>query len=103
MKIVRELQDITVIAGENAKFVCELSHENITDGIWWLGSSILQENEMNQMSCHGFEHHLVLTMTTPEESGIVSFVIGEEKTSARLRVKNKPKGVEVTCLVCIIY
>ncbi|TRY95224.1 hypothetical protein DNTS_010034, partial [Danionella cerebrum] len=39
---------------------------------------------MNQMSISGRDHHLVLTMTTPEESGVVSFQVGNEKTSARL-------------------
>lgn len=92
VRIVRELRDLTVTAGENAHFVCELSHSDVTDGVWWLDSTVLQENEMNQMRCCGREHHLTLTMTTPEESGIVAFVVGEEWTSARLRVNSKPKG-----------
>lgn len=92
VRIVRELQDLTVTAGEDAHFVCELSHSDVTDGVWWLDSTVLQENEMNQMSCCGHEHHLTLTMTTPEESGVVAFVVGEEWTSAHLRVKSKPKG-----------
>ncbi len=92
MRIVKGLRDLTVTAGESAHFVCELSHENILDGVWLLGSSELQENEMNQVSICGREHHLVLTMTTTEESGIVSFVVGNEKTSARLRVNSKPTG-----------
>ncbi|XP_073724075.1 obscurin [Misgurnus anguillicaudatus] len=91
VRIVKWLRDLTVTAGENAHFVCELSHENVLDGVWWLGSTVLQENEMNQMSISGREHHLVLTMTTPEESGVVSFVVGNEQTSARLRVNSKPK------------
>ncbi|XP_058246255.1 obscurin [Hemibagrus wyckioides] len=91
VRIVRELQDLTITAGEDAHFVCELSHNDITDGVWWLDSTVLQENEMNQMRCCGREHHLTLTMTTPEESGIVAFVVGEEWTSARLRVNSKPK------------
>ncbi|XP_016431454.1 obscurin-like [Sinocyclocheilus rhinocerous] len=90
VRIVKGLRDLTVTAGESAHFVCELSHENILDGIWWLGSNELQENEMNQMSICGREHHLVLTMTTTEESGDVSFEVGNEKTSARLRVNSKP-------------
>lgn len=92
MKIVRELQDLTVTAGEDAHFVCELSHSDVTDGVWWLDSTVLQENEMNQMLCRGRERHLTLTMTTPEESGIVAFVLGEEWTSAHLQVNSKPKG-----------
>ncbi|KAL1270084.1 hypothetical protein QQF64_032373 [Cirrhinus molitorella] len=91
VRIVKGLRDLTVTAGESAHFVCELSHENILDGVWWLGSNVLQENEMNQMSICGREHHLVLTMTTTEESGVVSFVVGNEKTTARLRVNSKPK------------
>lgn len=92
VRIVKGLRDLTVTAGESARFVCELSHENVLDGVWWLGSNVLQENEMNQMSICGKEHQLVLTMTTPEESGVVSFVVGNEKTSAHLRVNSKPKG-----------
>lgn len=92
VRIVKGLRDLTVTAGESAHFVCELSHENILDGVWLLGSSELQENEMNQVSICGREHHLVLTMTTTEESGVVSFVVGNEKTSARLRVNSKPTG-----------
>ncbi|XP_046727924.1 obscurin [Silurus meridionalis] len=91
VRIVRELQDLTVTTGEDAHFVCELSHSDVSDGVWWLDSTILQKNEMNQMKCCGCEQHLTLTMTTPEESGIVAFVIGEEWTSARLQVNSKPK------------
>lgn len=92
MRIVRELQDLTVTAGEDAHFMCELSHSDVTDGVWWLDSTILQENEMNQVRRCGREHHLTLTMTTTEESGIVAFVVGEEWTSSRLQVNSKPKG-----------
>lgn len=92
VRIVRELRDLTVTAGEDAHFVCELSHGEVTDGVWWLDSTLLQENEMNHMRRCGREQHLTLTMTTPEESGIVAFVVGEEWTSARLRVNSKPKG-----------
>ncbi|KAI5610425.1 obscurin isoform X2 [Silurus asotus] len=91
VRIVRELQDLIVTTGEDAHFVCELSHSDVSDGVWWLDSTILQKNEMNQMKCCGCEQHLTLTMTTPEESGIVAFVIGEEWTSARLQVNSKPK------------
>lgn len=92
VRIVTELQDKTVTAGEDAVFVCELSHADVSEGVWWLGNSPLQKNEMNQMTCRGRQHRLVLTMTTPEETGTVAFVVGEERTSARLLVVPKPKG-----------
>ncbi|KAK9519341.1 hypothetical protein VZT92_022077 [Zoarces viviparus] len=91
VRIVTELQGITVAAGEDAVFVCELSHADVSEGVWWLGSSPLQKNEMNQMTWQGRQHRLVLTMTTPEETGIVAFVVGEERTSARLLVVPKAK------------
>lgn len=78
-------------AGEDATFVCELTHAE-AEGVWWLGSSPLQRNEMNQMMCQGRQHRLVLAMTTPEETGTVAFVVGEERTSAHLLVVPKPKG-----------
>ncbi|XP_019735716.1 obscurin isoform X2 [Hippocampus comes] len=91
VRIVTELKDITVTAGEDAMFVCELSHANVNEGVWWLDSSPLQRNDMNQMTCQGRTHRLVLTMTTPDETGIVAFVIGEERTSASLSVVPKLK------------
>ncbi|XP_029355302.1 obscurin isoform X2 [Echeneis naucrates] len=91
VRIVTELHDITVTAGEDAVFVCELSHADVSEGVWWLGSSPLQRNEMNQMTCEGRQHRLVLTMTTPEETGTVAFVIGDERTSACLLVVPKAK------------
>ncbi|XP_029939546.1 obscurin [Salarias fasciatus] len=91
VRIVKGLQDITVTAGEDAVFVCELSHADVTEGVWWLGASPLQKNEMNQMTCTGRQHRLVLTMTTPDETGAVAFVIGEDRTSANLLVLPKPK------------
>jgi len=93
VRIITELQDKTVTAGEDAVFVCELSHADVSEGSeWWLCSSPLQKNEMNQMSVDGRHHRLVLTMTTPEETGEVAFVIGEERTSAQLLVVPRVKG-----------
>ncbi|KAK2835495.1 hypothetical protein Q5P01_015979 [Channa striata] len=91
VRIVKELKDVTVTAGEDAVFECELSHADVSEGVWWLGPNPLQKNEMNQMTCRGRQQRLVLTMTTPEETGTVAFVIGEERTSARLLVVPKPK------------
>lgn len=92
VRIVKELQDKTVTADGDAEFLCELSHADVSEGVWWLGSSPLQHNEMNQMTCRGRQHRLVLSMTTPEETGTVAFVVGEEKSSASLLVIPKAKG-----------
>lgn len=92
VRIVTQLEDVTVTAGEDAEFLCELSHVDVSEGIWWLGTSPLQKNEMNQITHQGHQHRLVLSMTTPEETGAVTFVVGEERTSAHLLVVPKAKG-----------
>ncbi|KAM6918651.1 obscurin [Xenentodon cancila] len=89
--IVRELCDVTVTTGQDACFEVELSHSGVTNGEWWLGDNLLQNNDLNQMSSHGRVHRLVLKMVTTDESGDVAFVVGEEKTVACLLVEDKPK------------
>ncbi|XP_073720234.1 obscurin isoform X40 [Misgurnus anguillicaudatus] len=93
VKITQELKDVTVITGEDAVFKCEVSHSGITNVEWWLGSNHLQNNDLNQISCRGREHSLVLKMVTPDDSGDVAFVVGQEKSVAYLMVQEKPKVV----------
>ncbi|XP_035527009.1 obscurin isoform X39 [Morone saxatilis] len=91
VRILRELCDITVTTGQDAVFEVELSHSGVTNGEWWLGDNLLQNNDLNQMSSQGRVHRLVLKMVTTDESGDVAFVVGEEKTVACLLVEEKPK------------
>lgn len=78
--------------GQDAVFEVELSHSDVTNGEWWLGDNLLQNNDLNQMSCRGRVHRLLLKMVTADESGDVVFVVGEEKSVACLLVEEKPKG-----------
>ncbi|XP_069013681.1 obscurin isoform X21 [Embiotoca jacksoni] len=91
VRIIQELCDITVTTGQDAVFEVELSHSGITNGEWWLGDNLLQNNDLNQMSSQGRVHRLVLKMVTTDESGDVAFVVGEEKSVACLLVEEKPK------------
>ncbi|XP_070989790.1 obscurin-like isoform X29 [Oncorhynchus clarkii lewisi] len=91
VRITRELHDITVTTGQDAVFACELSQEGVTNGEWWLGDNLLQNNDLNQMTFQGRVHRLTLQMVTTDESGDVAFVVGEEKTVACLLVEEKPK------------
>ncbi|XP_051969741.1 LOW QUALITY PROTEIN: obscurin-like [Xyrauchen texanus] len=93
VKITQELKDVTVITGEDAIFQCEVSCTGVTNVEWWLGSNHLQNNDLNQISCQGREHSLVLKMVTPDDSGDVAFVVGHEKSIAYLMVQEKPKVV----------
>ncbi|XP_053185436.1 obscurin [Scomber japonicus] len=91
VRIIRELCDMTATTGQDAVFEVELSHSGVTNGEWWLGDNLLQNNDLNQMSIHGRVHRLALKMVTTDESGDVAFVVGEEKCVACLQVEEKPK------------
>ncbi|XP_078120450.1 LOW QUALITY PROTEIN: obscurin [Sander vitreus] len=91
VRLIRELCDITVTTGQDAVFEVELSHSGVTNGEWWLGDNLLQNNDLNQMSSQGRVHRLTLKMVTTDESGDVAFVLGEEKSVACLLVEEKPK------------
>lgn len=92
MCILRQLCDTTVTTGQDAVFEVELSHSGVTNGEWWLGDNLLQNNDLNQMSSQGRVHRLALKMVTTDESGDVAFVLGEERSVACLLVEEKPKG-----------
>ncbi|KAM8849467.1 obscurin isoform 3-T3 [Spinachia spinachia] len=91
VRLVRELRDMTVATGQDAVFEVELSHSDVTNGEWWLGENLLQNNDLNQMSSQGKVRRLVLKMVTTDESGDVAFVVGQEKSVACLQVEEKPK------------
>ncbi|KAM9322751.1 LOW QUALITY PROTEIN: obscurin [Pholidichthys leucotaenia] len=91
VRIIRDICDITVTTGQDAVFEVELSHSGVTNGEWWLADNLLQNNDLNQMSSSGRVHRLTLKMVTPDESGDVAFVVGEEKSVACLLVEDKPK------------
>ncbi|XP_074507683.1 obscurin [Sebastes fasciatus] len=91
VRLIRELCDMTVTTGQDAVFEVELSHSGVTNGEWWLGDNLLQNNDLNQMSSQGRVHRLALKMVTTDESGDIAFVLGEEKSVACLLVEEKPK------------
>ncbi|XP_067109219.1 obscurin [Osmerus mordax] len=89
--ITRKLHDITVTTGQDAVFEVELSQVGVSGAEWWLGDNLLQNNDLNEMSCEGRVHRLALKMVTTDECGDVAFVLGEEKSVACLLVEEKPK------------
>ncbi|MGH0172362.1 UNVERIFIED_CONTAM: hypothetical protein FKN15_002661 [Acipenser sinensis] len=91
VRITRGLEDASVYVGRDACFVCEVSHTGVIDGQWWLESSLLQNNDMNEISASGKVHTLVLKKVTHDETGTVTFGVGSEKSTARLVVQEKHK------------
>lgn len=78
--------------GDSAFFQCEVSQTGVNYAQWWLGSNHLQHNDLNQIHCQGKEHSLMLKMVTPDDSGIVTFVVGSERSVASLVVQEKDNG-----------
>ncbi|XP_069815234.1 obscurin isoform X2 [Dendropsophus ebraccatus] len=93
--IVRGLQDVSVAAGEDAVFRCDVSHENAREVEWKLQGITLEKNEMNDISVEkGRSHVLKLSSVTQEDSGSVSFRVGPYESTAELTVQALP--VQIT-------
>ncbi|XP_041423263.1 obscurin isoform X2 [Xenopus laevis] len=85
--IIDHLQNVSVEEGEDAIFKCKVSKENAPDVQWCLAGVPLQSNEMNEISCHkGKIHTLTLKKVSTQDTGIVSFRVGQNTTSAELSV-----------------
>ncbi|XP_030053285.1 obscurin isoform X2 [Microcaecilia unicolor] len=86
--LVEGLENVTVDEGQDAVFKCKVSQEDVSDVQWYLEGVPLQANEMNEISIHkGQIHTLTLKKVTQEDSGTVSFRVGQKTTQAHLDVK----------------
>ncbi|KAM3929260.1 obscurin, partial [Leptodactylus fuscus] len=86
--IVHGLKDLSVVAGEDAIFRCDVSHDHTRDVEWKLQGISLEDNEMNEISVEkGKSHVLKLSSVTQEDSGIVTFRVGPHESTAELTVK----------------
>ncbi|NXN91990.1 OBSCN protein, partial [Rhinopomastus cyanomelas] len=80
--IVEMLKDVTSCEGEDAVFECCLSRETAQNAQWFLGDVPLQSNEMNEIGVQGTRHTLILRKVTREDSGLISFKVGQHSSSA---------------------
>ncbi|KAJ6655088.1 hypothetical protein lerEdw1_005992 [Lerista edwardsae] len=88
--IVEALKDITLYESEDAVFQCTVSKEKAEDVAWSLGGVPLQSNEMNEITVQGKLHTLTLRKVTLEDSGSVSFRVGQNSAEAKLTVQPAP-------------
>ncbi|XP_072324948.1 obscurin-like protein 1 isoform X4 [Scyliorhinus torazame] len=86
-KIVKRLpRKLDVAEGENAAFCADLDEENV-DVSWYKDGELLRESHKTIIKSFGKTHILVFVNATTEDSGIVTFVISDSKSSSQLRVK----------------
>ncbi|XP_042333179.1 obscurin isoform X7 [Sceloporus undulatus] len=88
--IVEGLKDITLYEDEDAVFQCKISQEKAKDVEWSLAGVPLQSNEMNEIAVQGKVHTLTLRKVAIEDSGAVTFRVGQNTSEARLTVQPAP-------------
>ncbi|XP_072556525.1 obscurin-like protein 1 isoform X4 [Paramormyrops kingsleyae] len=86
--IVRKLpRKVDVLEGENAAFCVEVEEEEM-DIHWYKDGVELRETHQTILKSFGKTHILVFVNTSPQDSGMVTFIVGRSKTSSHLRVKS---------------
>ncbi|XP_028249494.1 obscurin-like protein 1 isoform X7 [Parambassis ranga] len=85
--ILRKLpRKVDVLEGENAAFCVEVEKEEM-DIHWYKEGVELRETHQTILKSFGRTHILVFVNTMPQDSGLVTFLVGRSKTSSQLRVK----------------
>nr|XP_054602434.1 obscurin isoform X3 [Nothobranchius furzeri] len=100
--ILRKLpRKVDVLEGENAAFCVEVEKEEM-DIHWYKDGTELRETHQTILKSFGRTHILVFVNTMPQDSGLVTFLVGRSKTSSQLRVKSArhcppscPLGVQI--------
>uniref|UniRef100_A0A3Q3KS82 Obscurin-like protein 1 n=1 Tax=Monopterus albus TaxID=43700 RepID=A0A3Q3KS82_MONAL len=99
--ILRKLpRKVDVLEGENAAFCVEVEKEEM-DIHWYKDGVELRETHQTIIKSFGRTHILVFVNTMPQDSGLVTFLVGRSKTSSQLRVKARhcppscPVGVQI--------
>ncbi|XP_033715567.2 obscurin-like protein 1 isoform X1 [Tursiops truncatus] len=89
LRVLRPLEDVTVIEGGSATFQLELSQKDVT-GEWARGGVRLQPGTTCQIYAEGHAHCLVLSGLGLADSGCISFTADALRCAARLTVREAP-------------
>ncbi|XP_026127142.1 obscurin-like protein 1 isoform X17 [Carassius auratus] len=84
--IVRELQDVDVIAPADASFECEVSLPVDKAPTWTLNGETLHPGPKVVVEKNGTIHRLILKQTSEDMSGTVCFITERVKSTAHLKV-----------------
>ncbi|XP_052462729.1 obscurin-like protein 1 isoform X1 [Carassius gibelio] len=85
--MVRELQDVDVIAPADACFECEVSAPVAKAPTWTLNGETLHPGPKVVVEKMGTVHKLILKQTSEDMGGTVCFITGKAKSTAHLQVK----------------
>lgn len=84
-EIITEMQDVTINKGEKAMFEIELTKGDALVH-WYKNDEELQFSEHIQLSIDGKRQRLKIYNTLPEDAGIYSCQVGNQRSSAKLTV-----------------
>nr|XP_042140020.1 obscurin isoform X18 [Peromyscus maniculatus bairdii] len=91
VRITEDLEDTAVQEGSSARFCCRISPAEYSPVHWFLDKTPLHSNELNEITVQpGGYHVLTLRQLALKDSGTVYFEAGDQRTSAALRVTEKP-------------
>ncbi|XP_067843087.1 obscurin-like protein 1 isoform X2 [Heptranchias perlo] len=85
--VVRGLVDVEVRAPGEAQMECEVSVPVIRPPQWSLNGQVLRTGKGVRVENHGTVQRLILSVTSPDMSGLVKFTAGKARSSAQLTVK----------------
>ncbi|XP_047393930.1 obscurin [Sciurus carolinensis] len=89
--ITEQLQDVEVHEGSSATFCCRVAPADHEPARWFLDETPLHANELNEIEVQpGGYHVLTLRQLALKDSGTIYFEAGDQRTSATLRVTEKP-------------
>lgn len=87
--MVRDLQDVDVVAPHEACFECEVSAPVHGSPTWSLNGKPLQPSAQVRMENMGSVHRLTLRQTSMDMRGVMEFTSGKAKSRAQLQVLSK--------------
>ncbi|KAM6148397.1 obscurin [Erethizon dorsatum] len=89
--ITEDLEDVEVQEGASATFCCRLSPANYGPVRWFLDQTPLLTDGLNEIEAQpGGYHVLTLRQLALKDAGIIYFEAGGQRSSATLRVTEKP-------------
>ncbi|CAM9153962.1 unnamed protein product, partial [Lampetra planeri] len=87
--MVRELDDVEVMAKQPASFQCEVSVDINKAPVWTLNGENLQPGPGVRLENRGTVHRLTLKDVSPDMAGVLRFTMGKAKSSATLSVTSE--------------